>query len=146
MGTIRGLYDRIAALDTDKVSATAIEETKDTIEELNLEQMYAGQNADGGEILPEYTPLTRFLKQEKGQPHDRVTLADEYNFYHGVRVEVVDDKVVTDSTDGKSQMLQEKYGKNIFGLNVNHKSIYIENTLRPAFARNIEMLTGLTMK
>ncbi len=146
MGTIKSLYDRVNSLDIEQVSVNAIEETKDTIEELNQEQMYSGENADGGDIKPFYTPLTQFLKQRKGQPYDRVTLLDTGEFYAGIRVEVVGDTVVTDSTDSKSQKLKAKYGESIFGLNREKKGIYVENSLRPAFSRNIEMVTGLKMR
>lgn len=146
MGTIKGMFDRIAALDTNRVAANAIEETKETIEELNLEQMFSGLNSDGSEISPPYKEFTVAMKKRKGQPYDRVTLKDTGSFYQGIRTEIVGNKVITDSTDSKSDKLQEKYGQEIFGLGTVFKSIYVNETLRPAFSRNIEMMTGLKMK
>ena len=146
MGTILNMLRRFEALDTDKICIEALQETKETIADLNAEQMNKGQKADGKEINPQYSQTTVEIKRKKGQPTDRVTLKDTGAFYQGIYVSVDSSRVVTESTDSKSTGLQKKYGENIFGLNDLFKREYLNEKLRPSFKNKIELATGLTMK
>lgn len=101
--------------------------------------MIAGIRADGTEILPTYTDLTIQIKQEKGQPTDRVTLRDTGDFQNQVTTTVTDEFVTTDSTDEKSEKLQKKYGEKIFGLSEKYKAEYIRESLNPAFLRTCKI-------
>lgn len=84
--------------------------------DLERERLFSGQNADGSWVEPPYTPFTVELKEEKGQPTDRVTLKDTGDFYEGFIVERKGDVVIFTSTDWKTNALVEKYGDAIFGL------------------------------
>jgi len=84
--------------------------------DLEKERLFSGQNADGSWVEPPYTPFTVELKEEKGQPTDRVTLKDTGDFYEGFIVERKGDVVIFTSTDWKTNALVEKYGDAIFGL------------------------------
>lgn len=101
--------------------------------------MISGIRADGSEILPTYIDFTIAIKQDKGQPTDRVTLRDTGAFQAAITTEVTQTHVITDSTDEKSAKLQKKYGKKIFGLSEKFKAEYIRDNLRPAFLKNAKL-------
>lgn len=101
--------------------------------------MISGIRADGTEILPTYKDITIAIKQDKGQPTDRVTLRDTGEFQNKVFAEVTDTHVITGSTDDKSTKLQKKYGKKIFGLSEKFKYEYIRESLNPAFLKSCKL-------
>lgn len=107
------ISDPLAAFGAQIVSGPAIART---IENLNRQQLDAGMRADGSDISPDYTPLTVFLKSEKGQPTDRVTLRDTGEFYADIRAEFDNDEVVLRDDNEKTIKLQNKYGDEILGL------------------------------
>ena len=146
MATILSLLKKIEALDTDKIAVDSISDSKEQLEEKNKEQIYSGEKKDGTEIIPTYRPLTIFLKQQKGQPTDRVTLFDTGSFYNGMYVNVSSSGVTIDSTDQKTKQLQEKYTDKIFGLNDKFRIEYIKNSLSPVFKSKMEAATGLQFK
>ncbi len=143
------MYNKIKAIDTDKICVDSLRDTKETIADLNAAQLFTGLRADGSEILPNYTPFTIELKKLKGQPIDRVTLRDTGAFYQAITTNITQDKVVTDSTDEKTAKLKKKYetskGK-LFGLNHESKVEYLQQQLRPAFKKKMEAATGLKLK
>lgn len=149
MATISGVLNRLKAFDASNAATTAIIETKESIADLNATQMFKGLRSDGSEILPSYSELTIQLKKAKGQPTDRVTLHDTGSFYQGIKVEVTGEKIDITSTDEKTEKLNKKYSKsrgNIFGLNNESKSEYINGFLRREFKNKVEAATGLKMK
>jgi hypothetical protein len=146
---LQTLYSNLLKLDVTKVAAESVDETKEVIADLNVEQMQSGKRSDGSETLPKYTPFTIRMKQLKGQPFDRVTLYDTGDFQNAISVQMQGLKVIIDSSDPKTQNLEDKYnsGKGeIFGLNDEFKKEYITNNLRPVFNLKIESLTGLKFK
>lgn len=149
MATIFSMLSRVKAFDASKAAISAIIETKETIADLNVEQMNKGLRSDGSEILPSYTALTIEIKKEKGQPTDRVTLQDTGDFYRGVYVDVEGDKITSFSSDEKAAKLNKKYSKakgNIFGLSNPFKREYLNEKLRPKFKARVFAGTGLLMK
>jgi len=109
--------------------------------------MYSGLRATGSEIRPPYAPLTIFLKKQKGQPVDRVTLKDTGDFYNAMFVEVNDQAKFyeIDSKDEKSLKLQRKYQPTIFGLGDESSSIYLTYTMFPELKSRIETKLGVEM-
>jgi hypothetical protein len=147
--TIPSLYNKVKALDTDAIIEQSIVETKETIADLNAEQLFTGKRSDGSEILPSYSDRTIAIKEQKGQPTDRVTLRDTGSFYQGIRVEVEGARIVINSTDEKNESLNKKYSTakgNIFGLSIPFKREYLNEKLRPTFKNKISQATGLIMK
>jgi phage gp16-like protein len=130
IGQLKAKYER---LDTDVVAVQSLEAEKETMVGYQQAQMYSGEDSQGGSITPAYTPLTRFLKQEKGQPNDRVTLRDTGEFYAAMYTEVSKTAVKYSSKDYKTQKLVKKYGEEIFGLNTPMRSHFIQTNLKPTF-------------
>ena len=63
-----------------------------------------------------YTPYTIQIKQEKGQPTNRVTLHDEGDFSGSFYMEVGNEKFEIKAGDFKTHDLMKKYGRQILGL------------------------------
>ena len=83
---------------------------KDIILDANREQMFEGKRSDGSMIDPEYTPITKDIKKQKGQPDDRVTLKDTGDFYDAMFTQKENNETfIISSDDEKTQKLLEKY-------------------------------------
>lgn len=89
-----------------------------TIERLNTdEQMYKlGERSDGSSITPRYTAFTKSIKQQKGQPTNRVTLRDTGDFHKSVSVQWRPTEFLLVAKDRKTPDLVRKYGPGILGL------------------------------
>lgn len=97
----------------------ALEQNQQKIVEANVEQLYEyGINSLGIRIdtYQPYTPYTVRIKQEKGQPYDRVTLRDTGDFQKSFEVVFEPIGFYITATDYKTQDLIDKYGAKIFGL------------------------------
>lgn len=125
----RRLHEHSPEFMEEKI-LSIMKEEEHTIADMNIEQMMSGENADGSEIFPEYTERTKQIKEAKGQPSDRVTLRDEGDFHQQMFIETSHFPVVFSSRDYKADMLKEKYGEGIFGLNKqNFQEMARENVL-----------------
>jgi hypothetical protein len=116
MASVRELMKRLEAIDVDQLAADSIDDSKNDLIEWQQEQLFAGKNSTGGPIRPAYTKVTKRIKTRKGQPTDRVTLKDTSAFYNAIFVDVRSTTYIIDSTDYKTPLLLNKYGKSIFGL------------------------------
>jgi len=146
---IRALLNSILRLNLD---AIALEITKNNllktlIIKLNTEgtptsQLYnLGEDSFGKKLSGktiaiggEYTPFTKQLKQEKGQPTDRITLKDTGDFYMSFDVipyrggfNIVADGFKQGEAGGAGNTdLFEEFGNDILGLNQQNLQIVIE--------------------
>lgn len=85
--------------------------------DLNIEQMMKGVDSNNEEIRPPYKPFTIQIKEEKGQPTDRVTLRDEGSFHQLMFMGADKWPAIFNSADPKTEDLKGKYGKDIMGHN-----------------------------
>jgi hypothetical protein len=145
MQTIKTLYQKLEALDTDQVIVNSLEQTKEEIANLNVEQMNKGFNSKGEKIGAYRNELYAEEKHRMnplpgfGVPDLRLTGA----FYGGTTVKVSGQTLMIDSSDSKSIELQEKYGKEIFGLSGVYKREYLNESLGPVFRKSITSIIGL---
>ena len=101
------------------------------------EQLYRrGQDSDGNELFPPYTPFTVQIKQAKGQPTDRVTLFDTGVFHASFFIDWKPTEFEIYARDSKTPKLAGKYGPEIFGLDDNSLQDLIDN-LRDPVIENI---------
>jgi hypothetical protein len=145
--TIKGLYNRINNLDTNKVIVDSLEATKDSIADFNAEQLHHGLRSDGEEIGPDYASDAYAAMKNRMNPLPGAGVPDLYatgSFVQNIKVDVGSDKITTESSDDKSPMLQKKY-KKIFGLSKPYKREYLNESLRPTFKKNMEKATGLKL-
>lgn len=102
----------------------ALEQNQQRIVEMNVEQLYDyGMNSLGIRIdtYEPYSPYTVRIKQEKGQPYDRVTLRDTGDFHKSFEVVFEPMGFYITATDYKTQDLIDRYGARIFGLTPENK-------------------------
>lgn len=109
------LEDYKKSINTYLEAATI--DAEDTIIDMNIGQMYdSGEDRTGKKITPEYAPETVRIKREKGQPTNRVTLRDTFDFQKSIWVQYYPDSFEIKASDWKTEKLTEKYGDEILGL------------------------------
>lgn len=122
--------------DADKFAIDALIENKHVVLDMNFEeQLYLeGVNSNNVPIMDfkPYSPATIFIKGEKGQPADRVTLKDGGDFHSDGDIKRNSDtEAEIISTDPKSESLQDKYGKEILGLKPDNMAELREFYIKP---------------
>lgn len=143
MGSVLNLYKKISSLTVVDSAVSSLNETKETAADLNALQLFLGIRIDGKLITPFYSPFTVEIKKTKGQVTDRVTLKDTGAFYSGLTLEATKDTINFFSTDEKSGSLENKYGKQIFGLTNENKQTYVKGVLGQTFFSKIRKILGL---
>ena len=111
----------------------SLEDHKAQVIKANVDQLYEyGVNRLGVRIdsYAPYAPYTVFLKKQRGQPYDRVTLRDTGAFHKSFEIVFEPAEFYITASDPKTQELVDKYGANIFGLtreNINEIAhLYVE--------------------
>lgn len=84
--------------------------------DMNTDQLEKGIEATGNPVSPPYRPLTISIKQQKGQPTDRVTLKDEGDFHDSFFLVLNQTSFAIYAKDEKTARIERKYGRDIFGL------------------------------
>ena len=90
-----------------------------------------------------YKSLTIKIKQEKGQPTDRVTLRDRGDFYEGFYVRYFEAGFLINSTDEKTKKLKAKYGEDIFGLTNENLSNLLHKEIIPILIKQYKNRLGI---
>lgn len=111
------------------------------------DQLYAGFNSIG-QRLHSYAWATYAEKKNQmnpvpgyGNPDLKLTGA----FYSEIRADIDNDGFQVYSTDEKSQMLEDKYGTEIWTLGEDAKRGYINEQLRPVFILNVQNQLNATL-
>jgi len=124
MGLIDKLLSRTIKFNEQLVNGIFIQniiyENEAFIIDMNAEEQLfeQGINRLGVNIsdYAPYSPYTIEIKQQKGQPTDRVTLRDEGDFESSFFLQVSDKKFEIKAGDFKTEDLIKKYGRQILGL------------------------------
>lgn len=140
--TLHEMQRRLDRFEILQEVRETIEETAETIADFNRRQLFAGKRSTGTDIKPEYAPLTVLIKDQKGQPTDRVTLKDTGEFYEEIAVDVNSETFELISTNEKTEDLKAKYGNRILGLSVDSKSEYVAYTFYPTLRDRITKKLG----
>ena len=122
--SIIDLKSRVVTFNEGLVSGMYIQriitDNEAYIVDMNAEiQLYEeGVNRLGVSIMDyaPYRPLTIAIKEEKGQPTNRVTLRDTGDFESSFYIEVGDRQFEIKASDWKTEALIKKYGRQILGL------------------------------
>ena len=133
MATITQVRQRFEQLDEEQIAEEAVRESADLMADLNAMQINTGLKADGTE-MPDYSFRSVF---QYGKPPGPIRLRDTGAWQAGLRVQVVGDSVVFDSTDSKDRMLRDRYGDAIQGLSDKYANEAIREAIEPAFMRKI---------
>lgn len=132
MRTINSLLQATEKVDLPFLVENSLMETASEYVNLQRQQQFSGILSDGKEIqrlgakYKGYAPATIRIKEQKGQPTDRITLKDTGDFYFEEFADVRSEGIIADSADEKSAKLQKDYGPKIFGLADPSKQEYID--------------------
>lgn len=125
---------RLLSIDMKALASESIDKTRDDIKEIQQEQLLSGLNAKGEKIGKYRSNKYARVKNQMnprpglGTPDLKVT----GDFHRGIFVDARTDTYVIESGDDKNADLQDKYGKEILGLNKDSQADYIPK-LKPVF-------------
>lgn len=118
MTSVYDFQDRLKRLEIGQEIRKELAKNAEKLAELQTEQMSVGHNARGCKIgwylNKDYAELKHTMNPKPGQGYVDLKLTGD--FYEGVFAEIDMDDIIFDSTDSKSDDLQERYGEEIFGL------------------------------
>ena len=109
---------------------------------LKLRLFNTGTDAKGNLITPEYSENTLIRKKSKGQRASFVTLRDVGDFYAGMFVNYTNNELFISSKDNKTEILIEKYGPDILGLNLQEQEVLIQNIIEPEIQKILNSLSN----
>ena len=119
-------------------------EAEDTIIDMNIYQLYdEGENSEGKPITPEYAPATVEIKRSKGQPTNRVTLRDTFDWQGSFWINYQEDGFEIKASDWKTEELQKKYGTEILGLQDANVKVLCENFYLPHLINELRSILGI---
>lgn len=159
--TIRGLYNKLLAVDTEKIAQETMEGSEEEIRQYNLQQLLDGKTNTGADISPTYLEDPFFKTRAQAQAYsdwkDKISPPSNRKkgvpnlyingYYHSTRQVIIQgDKIIYRSSYGEIFTdINEKF-KNLDGLNPDSRAKFIPFVLQPVFKHLIEQATGLKMK
>lgn len=143
MGKVRDLANKLKALDFNKMCAEAVIENEQHAMDLNTQQLFRGERADGT-MLPDYSFVSvNFYNKPEGP----IRLYDTGDFYGGFQLGSKSGKaefpLYIISTDKKSNELQTRYGREIFGLSEENLHGLAQVFIIPAIGKKLRNLIHL---
>ena len=121
----------------------ATTEAEDTIIDMNISQLYdSGERRDGTKITPAYAPETVAIKKKKGQPTNRVTLRDTFDWQASFWVQFYPDCFEIKASDWKTERLTQKYGDEILGLQDEMVKYLCETFYLPRLRTELRKILG----
>jgi hypothetical protein len=121
-----------------------IEDNEDVIVSMNVDdQLYGlGITSSGIEInsFAPYSFKTIGIKEQKGQPTDRVTLRDTGTFHRSVYVVASENEFSIHASDDKVEKLMFTYGEDILGLTANNLNDLIWNHVHDAILIKLRLV------
>lgn len=147
MTTIKGMLDRVGKLDLRKQVTNILLDQAPELVKLNREQLYDDSIDSSGNLLESYSSPIYAVNKNKRNPGPGLFHPDLYdtgsfqnNFYAQVKSGRT---ILFGSTDYKSSDLEDKYGKEIFGLTKDNRRVYATGVFYSALKQYITLTTGL---
>lgn len=148
MATIRAFKQRLVALKMPEVAAEAIKGSGENLLTLNREQMLEGKRRDGNDISPSYFEdpwfksiesataysewkdrITPHPKRKKGVPN----LFIVGTFHKSITLNLTGESLKFHSTFAAAADIERKFTGMIYSLNVEKRTVYVREFLRPEF-------------
>ena len=140
MGKIKELHKRLKATNWDEVYAESVVENEKHATELNRQQLFQGDRADGSEMPPYSFVSVNFFNK----PNGPIRLYDTGDFYRGFIFASKTGKaqfpLFITSTDSKTNELQSRYGSQIFGLTSENMAGFAKVFVLPSLKKRIEAI------
>ena len=146
MATIREVFRLVENFtqSQEKIMNDCVNNSSEMILDANRDQLFAGKDKQGKEIIPEYKKRTIKIKKKKKQPYDRVTLKDTGDFYKEMFLKIESGKIFIDSKDEKTAELMIKYNKTDTVLGIpNNKKETINESIMDKFINIFRLMTKL---
>jgi hypothetical protein len=141
------LFTNLEGMNIHAIAMDALKMNTDVMADLNAEQMAQGIRATGSEIKPAYHPLTVEIKRTEktglAAVTDHVTLYDTGSHYRQLYAEVKGDEIEYGSRDSKSEKLENKYGRTIYGLTEDSREELVQGSLQGDFCELAHIELGL---
>lgn len=137
LAELGNLTARLRQFNTDLVNTMQdiILEYETVIVDMNAEeQLYEQGITSYGVSIASYAPyseLTIQIKEQKGQPTNRVTLRDEGDFEGSFFVKINPESFEVKAGDWKTEDLTRQYGDEILGLTVENINEFVNQYLFP---------------
>lgn len=133
----------VLAVDMEEVLLREIRKHKGVLIRLNQDQLLlSGQDSEGN-MLEAYHSEWYANRKLLLNPAGVTDLRLSGKFYASFFVEVEDFPLIFGASDSKTQMLIDKYGKNIFGLSEESKRFFIDNYLKEAVLKYYQRVLRL---
>jgi len=147
MITVAAMLKRLQAVNVENDIHDAIQNTLPDYQDQQQQQLFEGKNSKGEEIGAYRNELYANYKHELnsrpgfGVPDLKLT----GNFYRSIQSNVTKDEIET-RADGVdyAPKLEQQYGSVIFGLDDDHRGVYVEKAFFPKLKETIEAKTLLT--
>lgn len=127
------MLDKLLKVDLPFSMTAAMEDTAKEATDQQRAQLAQGLMSDDN-FLPDYSFRSVF---QYGKEPGPIKLYDTGDFYRGMLLDVRQDIFILESADPKSNMLQNRYGNNIFGFGTKAQAEYIL-TLKPVFVGRVQ--------
>lgn len=132
----RKFADAVERIDTEQLFLTAAKEQEQLALDLNRLQLVA-EGIDGdGKSLGQYSPLTKKIKQAKGQDTDHITLLDTGQFQERMFLSTKEIPIFIDSKDSKTPILKNRFGDKILKLTKENQSEF-GNEVRKIYSTKV---------
>lgn len=131
--------------NTDKyILAVVKSNEKDIVKYVSEIQLFIeGIRGSDGAFIAGYNPYhyrTVEIKQEKGQPTDRVTLRDTGEFHKSFTITFSDESFRIVATDWKTDFLVAKYGDGVLALSDEHLHSLKVAIIKPQLISTLKQL------
>jgi len=155
MVTAKALLEKYKRIDVESVAEQSVDNTKEEMLALNLEQMMEGKTRTGEDITPSYLDDPFFKSRESAQRYsdwkDKITPNPKRkkgtpNYYiNGTYHDSIEIQINGDSIDfassyqGAANIEKKTQGK-LYGLNAEKRVPYIDNYLRKEMMNNLRRI------
>ena len=132
--------NNLKTLTPEKITEVAIQEIDNNkVIKLNQDKLVSGFDSED-KPMPNYTKNTIALKKESGgfiSPSGKIALKDKGDLFNDMQVFKQPDFMSIFSTDEKYQMLIDRYGKDVFGLNEKDAKTALDES-NPKFIKRLQ--------
>lgn len=149
MGTIKNMLLRVQSINLPMQVPIIIDNTNQSIIELNQRQLYNDSEDSNNEALRLYGSLSYALEKNKLNPLPGFGRPDLYltgAFFKGFNVRVTNTSFFINSSDGKTSNLVKKYTEDIFGLTPDSKKEYAKTIVWEGIKSYIKDRSGLVFQ
>lgn len=146
MDDLKTVINKLKAFSFKDEMIAVITQNKDTIPDMQAEQLAIGLKSDGNKILPEYAPFTIQEKMRKtglSGVYNHVTFYDTGELYSSLTAEITGENYDVKSPSFKWAKAIERSGKRIVGLTEANRSEFAKTITLPGVKKALKAKTGL---